>query len=319
MKYTKTTTTEQTANLLKKAKNVAIFAHTNPDGDAIGSTTALSFALKKLGIDSKIFCDTVLSSVFEKIELSKFINKEFSGEFDLFVAVDCGDIFRLGEFSSVYANHQNTLTIDHHGGEYYSKNNCVIKYSSTAQIVYEVIKFLNIVIDDQIANSLYVGLATDTGNFAYSNTDKSTFEFASNLLNYKIDVETISRLFFKDISLKRAKFFGERMSAMRSFYNDKLVIIYALKEDLDKHQLDFNAVEGLVRFATDVETCKVAVAISEYSKNSFKISLRGKGINVRPIAELFGGGGHPYAAGCQISGFFEDVVDKIVRYVGFEL
>ena len=88
---------------------------------------------------------------------------------------------------------------------------------------------------------------------------------------------------------------------------------------MDKHQLDFNAVEGLVRFATDVETCKVAVAISEYSKNSFKISLRGKGINVRPIAELFGGGGHPYAAGCQISGFFEDVVDKIVRYVGFEL
>ena len=316
----KTTNIDQAAQLLRSKRRIALFAHTHPDGDTIGATTALALALRSLGNVVNVFCDTPMESklVNEFKEVGE-ISTDFGGKYDLCVAVDCGDISRIGELAGFYGRFAETLTIDHHGGEYYSKYNCLKSYASTCQIVYEIIKSLNVQIDEIIATYLYMGLCTDTGNFAHANTDKACFNMAADLCERGARMEQINRVFFKDISLAQTKLLCRALTHMRTFYDGKLVLMYLTQEDLAEFGLQFNASSFLVPYAINVDTAIVGVCMTEYAPNVYKVSMRGKGFSVREVCNEFGGGGHELAAACMISGFLEDVIEKIARVVGYTI
>lgn len=316
MKFCQKTTINDVSKLLAKAKDVAIFAHTRPDGDAVGACVALRLALKNLGKNAEIFCDTELTDSFGNFAETSCIHKQLNGKFDLMVAVDCGALSRLGEFATVYDKFNNTLTIDHHGGEYFSKNNLALDTASTCQIVLRVIECLGVSVDSTIATYLYMGLCTDTGNFAHSNTSKDVFDTASKLVALGADTQLVNRVFFKDVSLAKTKLTGIALARIRTYYDNKLAIVYATKADFDKLGVNSTATEGLVQHAVNVDSAVIGVSICEHAQNVYKISMRGKNFDVRQICEEFGGGGHLNASGCMISGFFEDVVEKIVFTVG---
>ena len=316
MKFCQKTTINEVSKLFAKATDIAIFAHTRPDGDAVGACVALRLALKKLGKNAEIFCDTELTDSFGNFAETSCIKKQFDGKYQLFVAVDCGALSRVGEFAYIYDKFNNTLTVDHHGGEYFSKNNLVLETASTCQIVLKIIQALGVEIDSVIATYLYMGLCTDTGNFAHSNTSKEVFDTASKLVALGADIQLVNRVFFKDVSLAKTKLMGLALSRIRTYYDNKLTILYATKQDFDKLGVNATATEGLVQYAINVDSAVVGVSICEHAQNAYKISMRGKGFDVRQICEEFGGGGHVNASGCMISGFFEDVVEKIVFTVG---
>lgn len=316
MNYTKKqkTTTEQCAEILLQSKNIAIFAHTRPDGDTIGASMALCLALRKLGKVAQIFCDTELTPSFLQFDgVKDSVHKQFFGKYDIFVAVDCGDLLRTGEFANMYSAFANTMTIDHHCGEYYSKFNCTYAYSSTCGIVAEILQSMKIALDANIATFLYMGLCTDTGNFAHSNTDKSSFLLAANLVDYKADTQKVNRVFFKDTTLLKTKLLGDVLQRIRTYFDGKLVLLYVLQTDLDKYGLDESASEGVVQYAVNIDTALIGVSLCQHAENVYKVSMRGKDFDVRSICQEFGGGGHVNASGCMISGLFEDVVERIVN------
>ena len=315
----KTATINQVAEILSGKKSIALFAHTNPDGDTVGSCVALCLALKKLGKEVALFCDMELSETLKAFLQDESFSRSYQGKYDLLVAVDCGDVNRLGEFYSVYSRFDETLTIDHHGGEYFSKYNCVTHYASTCQMIYEIVKALHVELDNAIATSLYVGLCTDTGNFMHNNTDSESFAMASELCKYGVDTEKIGRAFFKNTSLAETKLIGRVLARLRTYYDDKLVLLFVTQKDLEELNLDISATSGLVQFAINIDTAKVGVCMTECKPNTYKVSMRGKDFSVREVCQEFGGGGHVVAAGCVISGFFEDVIEKIVRVVGYTL
>jgi len=319
MRSCRKATTEQAAKILLSARNVALFAHTRPDGDTVGACVALRLALKKLGVNAEIFCDMALGDPFVAFPETSAVTSEFFGKYDLYVAVDCGDVFRLGEFAGIYDKQTCTLTIDHHGGEYYSRDNCVLPYASCCQIIYEILKAANVALDKDVATYLYMGLCTDTGSFAHSNTDKACFEMAADLVDYCVDVTFINRVFFKDASLKKTKLLGRALSNLRTYHDGKLVVVFATSGDMDAVGASESDAEGLVQFAVDVSEAVVGVSLCQHGENCYKVSMRGKNFDVRRVCAAFGGGGHVNASGCMISGFFEDVVEKIVREIGFYL
>ena len=300
-------------------ERIGLFAHTNPDGDTVGACVALCLALKRLGKSVSIFCDAEIGGNLREFSQGETFNKTFSGKFDLLVAVDCGDIRRVGEFGGMYGRFSETLTIDHHGGEYYSKYNCVLPYASTCQIIYEILGSLGVELDKPIATALFMGLCTDTGNFMHDSTDSACFTMAADLLKYGVDNERISRAFFKDVTLAKTKLIGRVLSRMRTYYDDKMALLYVTKRDLDEFGLEFSDTTGIVQYAINVDTCKIGVCMTEYSPNVYKVSMRGKDFSVRAVCEEFGGGGHVYASACMISGFLEDVIEKIVRVVGYTI
>ena len=315
----KTATVNDVASLLLNADKIAFFAHTNPDGDTVGATSALRMGMLQLGKHADIYCDCAIDAKILQLTGNPPVNKTIDGNYDLFVAVDCGDIFRLGEFAKLYGAHKRTLTIDHHGGEYYSDFNCVIEYASTCQIVYEILLAANVNITADIATALYVGLCTDTANFLNANSDSYSFDIASKLCALGANNTEVAQRLFKDTSLAKTKLLARTLSRMRTYYDDRLVILYVTQSDFAEFGLTINDTSFIVPYAINIDTAKVGVCISEYARDVYKVSMRGKNFSVREICAYFGGGGHKLAAGCMINGMLEEVIDKIVRVVGFQL
>lgn len=313
----KTTEIAEAAEILRKTDDIALFSHTRPDGDTVGAAVALCLALKKLGKNVTLFCDVPMSDGVKQFPQSALYNQTFFGKYNLMVAVDCGDVFRLGEFSGIYDAFGETMTVDHHGGEYFSKYNCLKEYSSTCQIVYELTKCLGVAIDEEIATYLYMGLCTDTGNFANSNTDAASFLMAADMCGYGADMMKVNRVFFKDTTYVGTKIWGKAMSRMRSYFDGRLMLIYITQKDLEEYGADATVSEGLVTNAIAVASAAAGVSLCEYSPDSFKVSMRGKDFNVRDICRRFGGNGHLVAAGCMINGMLEDVIERIVREFSF--
>lgn len=319
MALKQTTTINQAAKLLKQSNSVALFAHTNPDGDTIGASVALKLILEQLGATAAVFCDSDMGSRLSSFEQVNLISKNYEGKYDLFVAVDCGDIFRLGEFSGIYNNAVETLTIDHHGGEYFSKYNCLCAYASTCQIIYEIAHELKIEIDSELATYMYMGLCTDTGNFAHNNTNSDCFFMAGDLYGHGANIERIYRVFFRDTSFAETKLTARALSRIRSYYDNRMFLTYVTRADLDELGLDQSTTSGIASYTIDIDTAKVGVCICEYATNCYKVSMRGKQFSVRDVCKEFGGGGHVAASGCRIDGFLEDVIEKIVRVVGYTI
>ena len=308
------------AELLSQRSRFALFAHTNPDGDTLGATIALSLVLRRLGKYVRIFCDTQASDKLRNAfsEMTE-IESVFDGKYDVMIAVDCGDINRTGEFASVYDAFGETVTVDHHGGEYFSKYNLVTRYASTCQIVYELVKEMAVAIDPLLATYLYMGLCTDTGNFSHNNTDKNCFLMAAELCECGAETEKVNRVFFKDVTLPEVRLLGRALGRLRTYYDGRLVLMYLTQKDLKEFDADIGATSGIVQYAINVDSAKIGVMLTEYTPNTYKVSMRGKDFSVREVCREFGGGGHMYASGCMISGFLEDVIDKIVRVAGYTL
>lgn len=321
MKSTKKTVTVAEAAALIASKNsIALFAHTNPDGDTLGASVALAVALRNMRKSVSVFCDTPVGDklLANFTELGE-IKGTFDGKYDFMIAVDCGDLSRLGTFSPVYDRFAETLTVDHHGGSYYSKCNLVTNYASTCQMVYEILKELRLTIDKDIATYLYMGLCTDTGNFSHNNTDKNAFLMAADMWQYGAQTEKVNRVFFKDTTLVETQLLGRAISRLRSYFDGRLIVMYLTQADLKEFGATLDETSGIVQTAINVDTALAGVMLTEYSPNVYKISMRGKDFDVRNVCNQFGGGGHKFASGCMIGGFLEDVIEKIVRAVGFEL
>ena len=317
MKSKMVKTVSELTPIFTKSKSFALFCHTQPDGDTVGSALALAFALRKMGKTADVFCD---EDIGEKLKI--FVpNNEIktvlpSKKYDVYVAIDCADLSRIGAFEKDFSLAQNTVVIDHHLGRPFGKHCYIGDFSSTAEIVFSLIKALNIELDTQISTMLYIGLITDTGNFMHSNTNSNTFAVAGELSKHGVKIPQLCRVFFRDTSIGRSKLLGKVLSKMRTFYDGKFCLIFVTENDLKEFGLTQDAAKNIVDNAINIKTALVGISMVESGQNTFRVSIRGKDFEVRSIAERFGGGGHKFASGCVISGFFEDVVDKLVRFVG---
>lgn len=305
--------------ILNTASNIALFCHTRPDGDTLGSALGLKLALSKIGKTVKIFCDEEVPSKFLNFGFAEQFNVEFQEklkDFDLYIAIDCGDLGRVGAFYNKFTNNKNTLAIDHHiTHEDFCEYTYVLGCSSTCEIVLKIINDLNIAIDEKIATALFVGLSTDTGNFKHSNTNENSFLCAKQLISFGVDIAEINRKLYNETSYTRLKLLGKSLSTMRRYFDGKLCIMYVTAKDFEDCKADITHTEGFTDYAISVDTAQIGVCISQSNNNSFKISMRSKKLDVSEICKYFGGGGHKQASGCVLCGFLEDVIDRIVRAV----
>ena len=261
----RTVTISQAANIIAQKQRVALFAHTNPDGDTIGATVALYLALTKLGKTVAMFCDMpVGDKVTTNFDETRLISDTYdNNKYDLFVAVDCGDLNRLGTFGNLYRNFAESMTIDHHGGDYFSRYNLVVDSPSTCQLIHGIVTQLLSQLDSEISTYLYMGLCTDTGNFSHNNTNSDCFLTAAKLCQSGADIEKVNRVFFKDRSLTEMKLLGRAISHMRTYYDGQMVLMYLTLADLKELNADMIATSGIVQSAIDIDVAKVGVMLTE--------------------------------------------------------
>jgi len=301
-----------------------VTSHISPDGDNIGSTLSMYYALNKLGKNVFYLLDDnpPLNLRFLLKDINILRSEEFKLEDYSIIALDCGDKKRICLSDEIINNSKKLICIDHHASnDHYGDFNYIdIDASSTCELVYNFLKRfsevnnLNI-IDEKIATCLYTGLVTDTGNFAYANTHPSSFEMAKDLLLTGAKKEEIIQNVFQSNPYNYYKLLGEALNTLE-IVDNKVSSIMITKEMLKRNVISFNDVDGITSYTRDIEGVEVGVLLKEKKENEVKVSLRSKNyVNVSKIAKTFNGGGHIRAAGCTIYDSIENAKEKVLKEV----
>lgn len=302
--------------IVENAENILIIGHQRPDGDCIGA----GLALRRYCINSGRRCDFVFDSPrpqhFAFMPDFDILDVRNEKDYDTVICVDCADNFRLGKYIGYLDKAKLSLNIDHHKtNNRFAKHNVVMPdASSTCEVLFDILHPLNAV-NDEVAFCLFVGLSTDTGHFMHNNTNARVFEIASVLSSYNIDVSKIAGKIYKSATVGKTKLIARAIQSMRFFADGKICVISVRISDLEDCGCVLADTEGIIDYGMMIGSVEVAVCITEQNTPQYKVSYRSKSVDVATAAAVFGGGGHKLAAGCSVSGMYEDVVRKVVKSV----
>lgn len=305
------------AERLLAARNVAIFMHQRPDGDAVGSGLALAYALESKGIACELCVDGGAPEKLRFIDGTEKIQKAPTRVFDLAVAVDCSDEQRFGFLYNAWigAKRKNvdTVNIDHHASNTrFARYNYVRRCAANCMNISALIEYMGVPFDKKLSEYLLVGLMTDSGNFAHDDVTEETMLLAARLLRYGADMRRYHYLLFERQSKARAALLARTAANIRYFHDDRFAVVVVSRKALQECGADNAETEGFVAFPLSVETVEVAASLLEVKKGQYKVSLRSKEYaDVNRIAGVYGGGGHVRAAGCMLFGEIEDILDRL--------
>ena len=295
---------DKAIKIIRESESIYLASHVQPDGDNIGSLLALGMALKKINKDVKILKVDNIPSDYKflpSVELIK--DYEIEKEIDLFIALDSGDIERLGIGKQFAKNANFIINIDHHiSNTNFGDINIVSpSAAATGEIVYEFIRKMEIDIDKDIATCLYTAISTDTGSFIYSNTSYKTHLIAADLIKAGIDTSDININLYQRKSFERTRLLIDVVKDMEMYFNNKLGMASVTQELLMSNNAKLEDSEGIISFIRDIDSVEVACLLKEIDEKEIKISLRSKKeIDVSKICAKFDGGGHKRAAGCTL-------------------
>ena len=313
------TTKERVVELLSGARNVAIYTHINTDCDAVGSSLALREALINLGKNVDVFVHSTFPTNFKVFGDISFYNQTTCHDgYDLAVCLDCATENRLGKYQYTYRKGlKNTLQIDHHNlaNEMYCRENYVIPASSTAEIVFDILKEMKINFTSYICRCLIAGIETDTGKFSHSTTSK-TFEVMSELLKHAdFPIERITVPLFNSMKQEVFNLMKLAYQSIEFYSGGRVGLMMFRHSDFVKTGTTLDDVGVFPDIPLQLESVELAILASEDDKGYFRVSFRSKGdVSARDIAASFGGGGHLNASGCKIFGEFEDVKQQLLDH-----
>ena len=309
----------ETAQLLEKSDNILLLCHSHPDGDTLGSATALAHALSAMGKKVRVECSDPIpddfSFMFEGLE-----NAEFEPE--LIAAIDVADIKLLGRESEGKYQGKIDLCIDHHGSNvlYADKVYLEPDSASTAEIMYLLLKMMNAGITPVMASCLFTGASTDTGCFRFSNTTVRTFEIAAELAKLGADTYNIIQVFFETKTKTYAALERLALDSMRFYFSDKCAVICVTQDMYAKSGSSESEVDRLSNLTRQVEGVLVGATVRELKDGNFKASVRTHGdIDASAICKRLGGGGHMGAAGCTLYGTKQQAINSLLKEIQAEI
>lgn len=302
---------------LEKAENILVITHVDPDGDAIGSLTAVGLAMKQIKQKVTLVCDDNVPVRFRYLPMADKVRKspKESVDYDLLIAVDCGDEFRMGRaYSELAGPKPFIINIDHHvtNTQFGNINLVDPKATSTTEILYRLFGELDIDVSEDMALSLLTGLITDTLGFRTTGVTANTLRTGADLVEAGADLGFVTMQALNLRAMSTLELWRTGMNKM--VLEDGL--LWASITDLERSAVNFrsNSSVGLVNLLADVEEASMGAVLMEMKDNRVKVGLRCRPpFDVSEVALALGGGGHPLAAGCTLVGPLEEAEELLVR------
>ena len=306
-------------DIIGDAKTIGIAGHVRPDGDCMGSCMSLYNYLKKNrpDLDVRVFLEFV-DKKFNIIEnTDQIITTGYDGtKFDLFISLDTASLDRLGLNLPFYENAKRTACIDHHASNdgYADYNYILPKASSASEVLYDLLD--EGLIDKSIAEPMYMGIAHDSGVFRFQSTTPKTMRIAANMIEKGVNVNMIlEETFFRKTynqMMVTAKIQSEAVLAL----DGKSIYGYCTSEMMEEYGVTTKDLDAVVASIRNVDGVEVAMFLYQLSEDSYKVSLRSKNyVDVSKIAVENGGGGHVRAAGAEIHGELNDIINKLLNRI----
>jgi len=304
---------QKAIDLLKESKNILVTTHTRPDGDACGSLIAITEAVKSLGKSVKMILLDELPQWYEFLfdEKPAVFNRDINAEklkgsaIDLIILVDVNSDSQLPGFCDfLKQNKKKVLVIDHHVS---TDGLGDLELHDTAAaaagiIVYDLLNFAKIEITEKIALALFVAIATDTGWFRFANTDSKALHSCAELMQKGVDPAAIYKNLYQSFTSQRFALMTVMLNSLELHLDGRYAAQHITQADFQSTGAEFKDTENLIDECQRVSSVEVAALFVESPDGRIKCSLRSRGpVDVRQIAQTFGGGGHKMAAGTHLS------------------
>ncbi|MEX0754230.1 MAG: bifunctional oligoribonuclease/PAP phosphatase NrnA [Actinomycetota bacterium] len=291
--------------VLAEASSVAIACHVNPDADALGSMLGLSNFLRTRGTT------TVCSFPNEPLEPPRWAAllpgsddlvpvKEFPKRPEVMVTCDCASSDRLGALGGAAAKAGELIWIDHHVSNDGLGTIGLIDptASSTAEVVYRLVRAIGGELPVETAVCLYAGIVTDTGRFQYEATSPETLRVAAELRERDFDHARLVQALYEDNRFAYIRLLGAALQRAVLEADDRFVWTYLTQADLQGSGVHPQETDDLIDAIRTSREADVAAVLKQQKDGRFKVSMRSRGDHdVAAVAAAFGGGGHRLAAG----------------------
>jgi bifunctional oligoribonuclease and PAP phosphatase NrnA len=302
-----------------------ILSHIDPDGDALGSSLGLYWALRSVGKnavvanDSPVPANLVFLPGASEIRLTHDLAGEASDvkrQFRSVFVLDCSSIDRVGPAGmALVAPDAHVACVDHHAGSDGFGNPRLVNVdaSATAELIYEILEDYGLPITPEIAEALYTGIASDTGAFRFRNTTSRVLRLAARLVERGADPSRTAESLFGRKSAASLRVLGLALASLESRAGGKVSALTISRAMFDEAKASSEDADGIVQYAQTVNGARVGVLLQETAPGEVRISFRSDGsVDVNLVAGRFGGGGHRNAAGARLRGDLNVVRESVL-------
>ena len=293
-------------------------SHARPDGDAIGSSVAMTLALRHLGKTVRVVSRDPSPATYrefpgvDSIEVTGHVD----GDYDVLFVMECGDITRPGIAG---LERYRAVNIDHHLGntDYGAVNWFDETAAACGEMVLDIVDALGVPLSREIAHALYLAVLTDTGSFHHSSMSERTFELCRRCVAAGVDPAETAERVYHAFSLGRLRLMGTLLHDMRLEHDGRLAVLSFDDELLDRLGASYDDSDSLINLPLSARQIEaVALFKSDNGAGQVRVSLRSKGaVDVRSVAQRYGGGGHKNAAGFTAPSGAQEAREQIVRDV----
>ncbi|MUG88345.1 bifunctional oligoribonuclease/PAP phosphatase NrnA [Paenibacillus timonensis] len=316
----------QSKEFLTQNDHFLIVSHVQPDGDAVSSTLVVGWLLSCLGKKFVMVNEGPIPKrmryLWHAEEILDLSITPLDRNFDHVICVDCADFKRVGTTHEWFAEGAQLLNIDHHPTNdlYGSVNLVVPSAAATAEILFDLLAYMGLELDESAATALYTGLLTDTGGFRYSNTSPKVMAAASKLLEYGVDGPGLSELLLEQMTLPQLRLLTRALNGLELTEDGKIGWVSVDDEDLKATGAVHEDMEGIVNYPRNIQGVEVGLLFKVINEHAVKVSMRSAGtVDVARVAQSFGGGGHVRAAGAHIEGTLETIIPRVLEQVRLQL
>lgn len=292
---------------LTEAREVLIVSHIRPDGDAVGSLLGLGLALQGASKNVQMVLTDGVPSAFRHLEGVDQIKTRVGGPFDTFVTVDCADFKRTGKAFESFR--PPDLNIDHHiTNENFGILNLIEgEEVATSAILTNHLPAWGLAITRPVASALLTGIITDTLGFRTANITPEAMRQVATLMETGVDMPELYMRGFVRRSYEATRYWAGGLSKLQR--QDGIVWCTLTLEDRKAAGYSGNDDADLINTISAIDGFKVGMIFVQQADGRVKISWRAlePGIDVSPVAQHFGGGGHAAAAGADVEGKLEEI------------
>jgi phosphoesterase RecJ-like protein len=311
-------------NTINSSAKIMLSTHENPDGDGLGSATAVWHYLTQIGKDCRLIHISDLPMEYEFLNPDNIIetynpeiHDSWISQADLAIIFDVGDFNRLRQVGEkITSNSVKAINIDHHpdlNDKRFAKNYIQMTAAATGEMVYDFLKSANVDLTLAMANGIYTAVMTDTGSFCYSNTNQKCHQIAIECLEIGVDTSKIYQTVYENRTSGQVQLLADIINNLDYSTNRELAWFTISQEMMKNANANKKDIDGFSNFVRTIRGVEVALMIFENTNGTCRINFRSKGkYIINTIAKSLGGGGHKFAAGAVKNGNLIDVLNEVL-------
>ena len=316
---------QQINEMIIASERILLTTHENPDGDGLGSASAMYYHLQEVGKECRIINCSDLPVEYDFLNQNKIFelydvkeHDEWLEKCDLAIIFDVGDFKRVrGIKDAINRNEIKTINIDHHphsDDHPFSLNVVDTNAAATGAIVFDYLKMARKKpMTKNMCEGLYTAIMTDTGSFRYSNTDAKCHEIAIECLKAGVETSRIYQRVYETKPQGGVRLLARVIDNITFDSGGELAWFWIDQKMLDAADASSKDVDGFTDFVRSIKGVEVAVMVFQNGTNSCRINFRSKGkYAINDVAKYFGGGGHRFAAGAIVKGNKETIIPLVV-------